>query len=64
MLGRFTTQRRVAPAEPAPPAAEAPSLQLVQELPKPEPEAAAEPEKAKNDEIDGEPHQLGRQVGQ
>src|SRR6185295_13068166 len=40
MLGRFTTQRRVAAAEPAPPAAEAPSLQLVQELPKPEPEPA------------------------
>jgi pilus assembly protein CpaF len=42
MLGRFTASRRAAPllAEPAPPAAEPPSLQLVQELAKPEPEAA------------------------
>jgi pilus assembly protein CpaF len=46
MLGRFTTQRRVAPAAPQPPAeaapltADPPSLSLVQELPRPEPEAA------------------------
>ena len=39
MFGRFTTQRRAAPAEFAPEAAEPPALQLVQELPKPEPEA-------------------------
>src|ERR1041384_3577184 len=43
MLGRFTMQRRVAAAETPPPAAEPPSLQLVQELPKPEPEAAPAP---------------------